>query len=316
VPNARPYGAVSLTRLEDASTTVQGLTHITCAMTAPHATLSAYIEAGEVRAASGTTIRLRDNNANAVRGGVVVTWNASLVPSVAAVSPSVAANVRIERVTATLYRVSVIIPSGIVTGNNNRLEVIPATTTSQTGSVYVGGVQIENLRTVTSVIVTDGGTRNRTYDKAEWPIHPVWHDRFTILLDVLTPPHASYTGAADYQAGITFMGGVRLLQNQNSRQWVAYPSAALVSGTGFQGWTATPSQRVVAQFDGYVRGGRRARLDVGGGFGSWTTPIAGVVPAQPLLVLAGETNNASNLSLQRLLVVQGHVDRDTMETLL
>jgi hypothetical protein len=224
--------------------------------------------------------------------------------------------VGVQRVGLKLYRVWATIASGIVTGNVNRVEVLPATTAAQLGSVYVGGVQVEGGRTPTSLIRTTGSTAARVADQITWPMQAAWRDRFTLLLDVLTPPESAYTGTVDEAGGITVLGNVRLTKVATARQWSGFPTSAMSGGTTGQAWPVSTRQRIVLQAEGYVNGGRRVRVDVGSGFGAWTAAAAGVVTAGTTVALYGETTDDSDHLVQRVLLVPGQVDKTTMETLL
>jgi hypothetical protein len=188
--NARVHGHLALTYANDDSASVAESVYRTVTCGQVYGVLSCYVSEGSVSAASGTTIRLWDVTAATARGGVLLTWSSG-VPSVSAVG---GATVGLVQVGPSLWRVWAIITSGIVTGNSNRIEILPATTAAQQGDVYVGGVQYEDARTPTSVLFTTSATVTRDPDVLTWTMTPsagalVWPDRFTALLDVARPPH-------------------------------------------------------------------------------------------------------------------------------
>jgi hypothetical protein len=85
-----------------------------------------------------------------------------------------------------------------------------------------------------------------------------------------------------------------------------------MSGGAVVAWQNDAAQRLVAQFDGFVRGGRVARISAGGAFTGWTAATAGVVAPSATIAAYADTTSASDLWLRRLVVVPGLVDYDSM----
>lgn len=303
--NARVHGHLALTLVADDNASAVESVYRTVTCGQAYGVLSAYVSAGTAPAASGVTLRLWDVTAGVARGGVVLTWTGG-VPTPTAVG---GATVGVVQVGPRLWRVWAIMPSGIVTGNSNRVEVLPATTSAQTGDVYIGGVQYEDAREPSSVVFTTASTGTRNADVLTWSMTPsvgtlAWPNAFTVALETARPAHHAYTGTVDVAGGVTVLGNARVARVTSARQWAAYPTSVM-SGGAVTAWAADPVQRVVAQFDGYALGGRMARIDAGAGFTGWTAGSSGVVVPTATIAAYSDTNNASDLWLRRLVVVAG-----------
>ena len=310
--NAKVYGDLSLTRLEDNSTGAVEYVYDAVTEGATYATLSAYVSRGTNPAASGTTLRVRSTTGPTTRGGVLLQWNDD-VPYVTSLS---GADVGIVQVGPDLWRIWAIIATGIVTTQTNQVEVHPVTTSSQVGDVYIGGVQYEDGRAPTSLIITNGSTASRSADQLTWDVSAgvgalAWPDAFTALLECARPPEYGYAGAVDVAGGVTLYGNARIARDTTARNWIAYPTTTM-SGGASDAWRADDPQRVVAQFAGYRAGGRRARIDVGDGFTGWTSETAGVVAPGSTIAAYADSTNASDLWLRRLVVLAGGHDYDDL----
>lgn len=121
--------------------------------------VSVFVKAGT---ATTTRIVLRDTGAAADRLNVDLAWSGGV--------PTPTANTGEVLVTRDdedgVYRIEML-STAVTAANPHTIRILPAGATGgDTGTVYIGGVQVEDTAFCTSYIPTDGGTAGRSVDVA------------------------------------------------------------------------------------------------------------------------------------------------------
>lgn len=165
--DALVLGALSLALVEDADVAVMAFRHINVAFTGDgEKAVSCYVAAG-----TSTTVdlKLRDYTASVDRLRATITWAAG-VPSVSMLAGT---HLYTEPVGGGVYRLW-FRSASVIAANSHRVELFPAAgNASRTGSIYVGGVQVENASVPSSLFITTGAPASRAVELFSAPFPPV-----------------------------------------------------------------------------------------------------------------------------------------------
>lgn len=286
---------------DDAGGTLEGYSRTVALTGNTQKGVSVFLKAGT---STSTVIRLRDTSSSTTRCQITIAW-AGGVPTVTATTGT---DVGTLALADGVYRVRFQSNSAVAT-NTNQIEIYPATNaalaTSQTGTCYIGGVQVEDFGTPTGYIKTLGSAVSR--DK----------DVIGATIDFLPQTLTVYCRAVNYagiNAPLFYLGGqansnCSILRNGGSLRAALYDAA----NVGLLADVVMPSTsvlEVVAQFVDLTTA-PRCRLDTGSGFSAYTAIGTGFASwtANTLQVgnVTGSTNDtgALNSSLRKLIIAPG-----------
>ena len=231
--------------------------------------VSLFVKKGTSAAAGGSEIVLNDTTASSVKLDAVITWSGS-VPSVA-IQSSKGTLLRTVRLAGDVYRLEFQTLS-VTAANTNNLAVYPVSVTNQTGNLYAGGVQCENGSFSTSYIKTTTATVTRAADQLSFPRGFGLSD-MTVYAKIARPPWADASGS------LAALDDLYLFQVATGPPTFNLPSlnaARTVScyGSGATAATASLPAGSTISLCGQVTSlssGAQSRLDVGSGFGSYTS---------------------------------------------
>lgn len=149
--------------------------------------ISCFVKIGTSPPASGSRVVLYDSSASVERLRADITW-AGAVPQVSMVSGVQLGSA--ELVSDGVYRLRFQATS-VVAANTNRIWAVPAPTPSETGNIYMGGVQAEDAPVPSSPIITNGATVTRSADRLTrswpWPPQTMWaYAKFVELGSIAT----------------------------------------------------------------------------------------------------------------------------------
>jgi hypothetical protein len=272
---AKSAGDVALDLLgDDAAGTLEGYTQTVTFTGNAQKAVSLFIAKGT---STSSVIRLRDTTASANRLLATVTWSGT-VPSVAmttgthlSLSPVPCGN--------GVYRL-LFQTSSVTAANTNQLEIYPATdsglSATPIGNVYVGGVQAENYEAPRQYAKSVSSAATTTGDELSTPISWLPQD-FTVYARLARPP---WVGATMLSG---FVGGIVSQWNTTGNRWgVRYEGASgnIVAylhdgGTSASASVAVPSTGffdLCVQYTDVATGGK-CRVDVGAGFGSYSSSV-------------------------------------------
>lgn len=270
---AKTCGDVALDLIgDDAAGTLEGYSQVVSFTGNAVKAVSLFMAAGT---STSTAIRLRDTTASANRLLAVITWSGG-VPSVAMTTGT---DVETIACYGGVYRF-LFQTTSVTAANTNQIEVYPATNsalvTTSTGTIYVGGVQAENdaycgpyLKTLGSTVTSVADTLTTTLDL---PIAD-----FTVYARVMRPWWAGVSGGASpvivgLDATPTTNGTWFLWFDNSTATSYAYGQIGKSGGQVGQS-AAIPAGAMIeicAQFQD-LDSGPSVRLDVGSGFGSWSS---------------------------------------------
>lgn len=260
------------------------------------------VKACQVVLAPGTStsvvLRLRDTTAAANRLLVAITWAAG-VPTVTMTTGSAIGSP--VALADGAYRFEFQTTSVTAT-NVNQIEVYPATTaalaTANTGTVYAGGVMAVNAVIPGEYIKTTTATVARSADAlsypALWPLqaNQTWYvrlarPRWADLAGTLTDAYVVSRGATGARLALRFLAASRTLQAEvydGTTQQQA--TVAVPAGTG--GFL-----EVAVQFADLLTA-PRCRLDVGAGFGSYSSTVTAFASLTATTVVGDAAWSAGN----------------------
>lgn len=263
---------------------------------------------------TSSVLRLRDTSAGANRLLATITWNAG-VPAVAMTTGSHVGTIACaDGVYRLLFQAT-----SVTAANTNQLEVYPATTsglaTGNTGTLYIGGVQAENAANPRSYVKTLGSTVTTATDVLTTQVTLPLTD-FTVFARLARPTWAGATGGASppiitgpQTSANNGKGVFHVYYNPVASMSVVAEVADLSTSAGASATLpGTAMLDICAQFRN-LRTGAQVRLDVGGGFGSWSS--AGPVltgwdsPNVGLGVIPGLTTVAADSGIRRALMAPG-----------
>lgn len=298
---------------DDAAGTLEGYSQVVTFTASATKAVSLFMKAGT---STSTVIRLRDTTASANRLLAVVTW-ASGVPTVTMTTGTNCGTVACYGgVYRFLFRTGTVTP-----GNTNQLEVYPASTSAlavaNTGTVYAGGVQCENFDYPRAYVKTTTATVTHNKDHLQCTIGFVPQD-LTIYGRLATPqwrnvsPSTSSIGVV--QLGTAANSLLYILRAGGSTQLrAAILDASTTALTADQTLPATDLYDFCAQFVNLTTA-PKCRLDIGSGFGSYSSTGTGFTAFGNTTMLLGTlsttltgvgADTCMNSGLRKLIIAPG-----------
>lgn len=263
---------------------------------------------------ASTVIRVRDTTAPADRLLAAVTWNAGL--PVVTMTTGVNLLGTPERQwddQGNVVWVAFLQCTSVTAANAHTLYAYPATTAAlavgSTGTVYLGGWQVEDAPHPSSFIPQSGSALTRSPDSLTVAFNPTLQE-FTVRLTAALASDLgagisrnllnignTTNGAEIYVTGLTAKAEIRGTPNVPSAGAVVSPGALTTMVAQFANWGTAPV----------------CRLDVGSGFGAWSSASdARAALGAALLTLNGGSNGAAVADYQRLIVAPGSWTRDQL----
>lgn len=291
VAAAKRVGMLVLDLLgDDAAGTLEGYSQVVTFTANAVKAVAVYMAQGT---STSSVVRLRDTSAAANRLLATITWSGG-VPSVAMTTGTL---IGVENGGGGVFRV-LLQTSSVTAANTNQLEIYPATTsalvTTGTGTLYVGGVQAENALWPGSYLPTTSATVARVADVLTSSLLVDPQD-CTVLFTSRRPTWADLSGALGaHQYALSWgASGARfaLYGDASARNLVA----SLHDGSGAQTVSAAIPAGDIAcavQLTGFPDA-PTVRLDVGGGFSSWSTATARIASWGSTLLALGDNAAAA-----------------------
>lgn len=259
---------------------------------------------------TSSVVRLRDTTASANRLLATITWSGT-TPSVAMTTGTHLVSIPCA---GGVYRL--LFQTGSVTAaNTNQIEVYPATTsglaTANTGTLYVGGVQCENYDAPRAYMKSVGTSGTTTGDELTATLAWLPQD-FTVYARLHRPPWAGATMPGG------FVGGIVSQWNASGARWgiryegasgniVAYLNDGTTSVTASAAIPAGGFIDVCAEYVNVTSAGK-VRLDVGAGFGSYSSTVTAISAWAASTVYIGQWSTGTenmDAGLRRLIVAPG-----------
>lgn len=262
---------------------------------------------------TSTVVRLRDTTAGADRLLATITWAAG-VPTVVMTTGVVAGSP--VALASGVYRFGFQTTS-VTAANAHQMEAYPATTAAlavaNTGTVYAGGVQVENAPMPSSYIKTTTGTVARTGEAlsypALWPMQanetwylrmarPSWAD----LAGTLGSAWIASRGASGPRIAIEYSTASRVIQGQVYDGTTVLFTTAISVPAGTGGFVEVLFQAADLQTV------PRCRLFVGDSPDSWSVtgvPIGSITPTVVVGDAAWFLGNQLHGGLTDLVIVSG-----------
>jgi hypothetical protein len=270
-----------------------------------------------IHMAAGTStsvvVRVRDVSAGANRLLATIAW-ASGVPTVTMTTGTAYTTVTLADGSYQFqFRTTT-----VTAANTNQIEIYPATTsalvTTNTGTVYVGGVQTQNQNYCNAYIKTTTGTVTTDDDLCTTTLTAVPLSTYTIYARVARPARAGAASILTYTNQImmwgTGGGGSSVSLSVDPVNLTAYvtlldavPAAASVAAA----LPASGVFDVCAQLDGVLTA-PRVRIDIGSGFGSYSSTVAAITAWNNATLAIGSQNGASSAldsGIRRLVIASG-----------
>lgn len=265
---AKRCGDVVLDLLgDDAGGALEGYSQVITFTGAAVKVFTIWLAAGT---STSTVVRLRDTTAGANRLLATIAW-ASGVPTVT-MTTGTDLGVIPGPDGAYLFQLQT---TSVTAANTNQVELYPATTsglaTGNTGTVYAGGVQVQNAAWPGPYVKTTTSTASSNADviTATWEALP---QDCTVFVRVAVPSHrAAYSG----------LGGALFCLGNSASGAGIYASltasglsATITDGTTPVSQTAALTAGALADVAIHynnVRSGARVRIDTGGGYGSFSS---------------------------------------------
>lgn len=271
---AKACGDVALDLLNDTSAAaLQGYSQAVTFTGNAVKALSLFVAQGS---STSSVVRLRDTTAAADRLLAIITWSGG-VPSVTT-SGGTGTFVSQVALANGVYRL-LFQTTSVTAANTNQIEIYPATTSglavANTGSLYVGGVQAENLPAPSSYLKTTTATVARVIDALTSSITIPTTADFTVYARLARPLWAGL--ATGWSSNQSIVGQ----PSTDSNTWYLYydpinqqiRSALTVGGAGVtavQSIPATGMLDICAQYTALQTAGK-SRLDVGSGFSAYSS---------------------------------------------
>lgn len=218
-------------------------------------------------------IRVRDTTASANRLLAVLTWSSGA--PVVTISGGTGTFLGAQRCANGVYRLLFSSATWTV-ANTNQIEVYPATdaalSTSATGTLYVGGVQVEDNTYPRGYVKTTTGTVTTVGDALTTPLGWDAQD-FTLYVRFAKPAWAlsATPGVASFAYLLRLAGSsgaeFSLFYDLNGAVLSTQLSDGTTTRTATASLPAGDAIDVCAQFQNILTGGT-VRMDVGSGFGS------------------------------------------------
>ena len=286
---------------DDAGGTLEGFTRSVSLTGNTQKGVSVFMKAGT---STTTVVRLRDTTASVTRCQMTIAWSGG-VPTVTATTGTDAGTLACYN---GVYRFR-FQSNSCTAANAHNIEIYPATNaslaTTQTGTVYVGGVQVEDFGTPTAYIKTLGSTVTRNKDFYNPTIAFVPQD-LTVYGRVVN--YVGTNGAFFYLGN----GGAGTLNVRN----LSGNLQVEVTGSGNVSASRTMPTTSVLEFCaqlGQVDSAPRVRIDSGNGAGftAWssTTSVFTSWSVPTLYIGSGSTvandTSAINSGIRRLVIAPG-----------
>jgi hypothetical protein len=300
-------GDVALDLLgDDAAGTLEGYSQVVTYTADAVKALSVFMAAGT---STGCVVRLRDTTASANRLLATITWSAGVPTVTMTTGTHLGTTICAGGAYQFLFQAT-----SVTAANTNQIEVYPATTsalvTTNTGTVYVGGVQTQNASVPYAYAKTTTATVTTSADVVTAGLNWTPQD-FTVYARVHRVPWLSATGSI--VAGVA--GG-----NNTGARW----AMTLISGTTPQLWAtlhdgttaATQTANLTAgdvldfavKYTGVQTGGT-VYLDVGSGYGAGISGPAGISAWAGTTMALGAIDAVGNSpltgGLRRLIIAPG-----------
>lgn len=247
---------------DDAAGTLEGYSQSITITGSTVKGVSAFLKAGT---STSTVIRLRDTTASANRLLAVVTW-ASGVPTVTMTTGGDVGTLTLHNGS---YRVRMQ-SSSCTAGNAHQIEIYPASTSAlavaNTGTCYVGGVQVEDFGTPTSYIKTTtavtGRNKDVVYSAIKFPPQDCTVYCRTVNYSGINAPMFSL-GSLNTAASFC-----TVLRNSSNLRVAVYDATPTIRNVD----VTMPSSSVIefaAQFVDLTTG-PRCRIDTGSGYSAYS----------------------------------------------
>lgn len=288
---------------DDAAGTLEGYSRTVSLTGNTQKGVSVFMKAGT---STTTVVRLRDTSASATRCQITIAWSSG-VPTVTATTGT---DVGTLALAGGVYRFRFQSNSAIAT-NTNQIEIYPASNaalaTTQTGTVYVGGVQVEDFGTPTAYIksLASAGSRDKDILTA-----PIAFAPQTLTVYCRTVNYAGINAPMFYLGG-GGGAGVGYVTRFSGLLRIALTDGSNVTRTVDVPMPSTSVLEFVAQFNDLTTA-PTARIDTGSGFSASTTAGAGFASwyLNSLWIGTGSvppTNDTSSLNsgLRRLIIAPG-----------
>lgn len=269
-------------------------------------TVSLILAAGT---STSTVVRLRDTTASANRLLATITWSGG-VPTV---TMTTGTNIGTIALANGAYRFQFQTTS-VTAANTNQLELYPATTSAlavaNTGTVYAGAVQAENAVAPGPYVKTGAGTATSNRDLISASVAIPIAD-FTVYLRLARPAWAGLTtgwpGDANlFGQNFAASNGSWYLSfdpiGQNLRTSIGQAGTASFAS---QSIPVAPFLDICAQFRN-LTSAPQTRLDVGGGFGSYSTSPAAISSwDNTTTYLGGDSASTYGAAIRRAIIAPG-----------
>lgn len=304
---AKAIGQVSLDLIgDDAAGTLEGYSQVTAFTGNAVKTVSLVLAAGT---STSTVLRLRDTTASANRLLATIAWSAG-VPTV---TMTTGTNIGTIAMANGGYRFQFQTTS-VTAANTNQLEVYPATTSAlavaNTGTVYAGGVQVENAVAPGPYNKTLGSTVTSNRDLLSASVTLPLSD-FTVYLRIARPHWAGLTtgwpgdfGLFGPATAVTYGSWALYFDpvGQNMRSLINQAGSGAFAS---QAIPATPFMDVCAQFTG-ITSAPKTRIDVGGGFSAYSSTIAPISQWESATTyLGGDASSSAGASIRKAIIAPG-----------
>lgn len=267
---------------------------------------SVFVSKGSSAAAGGSVIQFTDTSAVADRLYATVTWSGT-VPSVLMATGTL---LRTVRLASNIYRLE-FQTSAVTAANAHRIDLYPATTAAQTGNLYVGGVMLENGAYPSSYIRTTTVAVTRSADALSFPVgFPP--EALTLYAKVVRPAYADASGTVSANAlSIFTLGGT----TSPTETWLAMFTASArtidvklqggVNAIATQNLPAGATISLAAQLT--APPADTTRLDVGSGYGSYSSANVGSTAWTSNLIYVGGSSVGDELNglLLDLIILRG-----------
>lgn len=305
--SSKKVGDVALDLIgDDTAATLEGYSRTITFTASAVKAVSLIMAAGT---STSVAIRLRDTTASANRLLAVVTW-ASGVPTV---TMTTGTNIGTIALANGAYRFQ-FQSTSVTAANTNQIEVYPATTSAlaiaNTGTVYAGAVQAENAVAPGPYVKTGAATATSNRDLITASVTLPLSD-FTVYMRLAKPAWAGLTTgwAGDMwlfgPAYATTAGSWALYFDpigQNMRSTIVQAGSGVVAS---QSIPATPFMDICAQFRN-ITTGPQTRLDVGSGFGSYSSAASAISSWENTTTyLGGDATVAPGAQIRKAIIAPG-----------
>lgn len=263
-----------------------------------------------VKQGTSTTsaVRLRDATAGANRLLAVLTWSGG-APSVAMTTGTYIGADPCNGGYRLRFQ-----STSVTAANTNQIEVYPATNsslaTTQTGTLYVGGVQLQNAVAPGPYVKTLGSTATSDADMVSTPVAVPVAD-FTVYMRIARPAWAGLSSG--WPGNFTLFGQEFAATNA---YWQIYfdpinqqiRSAVGQAGSGQTAPASIPATAAIdvcAQFVDLTTA-PRTRIDVGGGFSAYSSTVAAMSAWDDTTVfLGGDTSGTAGAGIRKAVIASG-----------